>query len=280
MKGQITQNIDVAQVVLYTFWAFFAYLIFWLRREDKREGYPLEFERPETAPYLNFPPIPSPKKFFLANGEVVLAPRGAERREPEIRAEPIAPWPGAPLEPTGDPMSSFAGPGAYALRADVPDVALDGLPRIVPLRVASTERPVHHDLPRVETADGEASTEYKHFELDPNDPDPRGMEIIGADGLSGGIVADVWIDISEVIIRYLEIQPKGGSRNVLVPITFTRIDGRKGAVYVNAVLSTQFLNAPTTRDPQKVTLREEDRICGYYGGGLLYATPRRREALL
>ena len=51
MKGQITQNIDVAQVVLYTFWAFFAYLIFWLRREDKREGYPLEFERPETAPY-------------------------------------------------------------------------------------------------------------------------------------------------------------------------------------------------------------------------------------
>jgi photosynthetic reaction center H subunit len=264
MKGQITQHIDVAQVVLYTFWAFFAYLIFWLRREDKREGYPLEFERRETAPYLNFPPIPTPKKFFLANGEVVLAPRGAERREPEIRAEPIAAWPGAPLEPIGDPMASSVGPGAYALRADVPDVALDGSPRIVPLRAASAE----------------GSSEHRHFELDPEDPDPRGMEIIGVDGLSGGIVADVWVDVSEVIIRYLEIQPKGGSRNVLVPIGFTSIDGRKGAVYVDAVLSSQFLNAPTTRDPQKVTLREEDRICGYYGGGLLYATPRRREAWL
>jgi len=29
-----------------------------------------------------------------------------------------------------------------------------------------------------------------------------------------------------------------------------------------------------------VTLREEDRIMGYYGGGQLYATPRRTEPLI
>ena len=29
---------DVAQVTLYVFWIFFACLIFYLRREDKREG--------------------------------------------------------------------------------------------------------------------------------------------------------------------------------------------------------------------------------------------------
>ena len=56
--GAITGYIDVAQLVLYAFWIFFAGLIFYLRREDKREGYPLVFERPDTAPYLNFPPIP------------------------------------------------------------------------------------------------------------------------------------------------------------------------------------------------------------------------------
>jgi photosynthetic reaction center H subunit len=43
-KGAITQYIDVAQVVLYVFWVFFFGLIFYLRREDKREGYPLVYD--------------------------------------------------------------------------------------------------------------------------------------------------------------------------------------------------------------------------------------------
>ena len=34
--------LDVAQVTLYVFWIFFACLIFYLRREDRREGYPLD----------------------------------------------------------------------------------------------------------------------------------------------------------------------------------------------------------------------------------------------
>ena len=37
--GAITGYIDVAQLVLYAFWFFFAGLIWYLRREDKREGY-------------------------------------------------------------------------------------------------------------------------------------------------------------------------------------------------------------------------------------------------
>ena len=40
--GAITASIDVAQVTLYLFWLFFAGLLIYLRREDKREGYPLE----------------------------------------------------------------------------------------------------------------------------------------------------------------------------------------------------------------------------------------------
>ena len=51
MQTSFTSYIDVAQVVLYGFWVFFAGLIFYLRTEDKREGYPLQFEgRMEAHP--------------------------------------------------------------------------------------------------------------------------------------------------------------------------------------------------------------------------------------
>ncbi|MBU6437489.1 MAG: photosynthetic reaction center subunit H, partial [Betaproteobacteria bacterium] len=43
--GAITGYIDVAQLVLYAFWVFFAGLIYYLHRENKREGYPLESDR-------------------------------------------------------------------------------------------------------------------------------------------------------------------------------------------------------------------------------------------
>ena len=50
MTAAITGYIDVAQLVLYGFWIFFAGLIIYLRREDKREGYPLESDRSKRAP--------------------------------------------------------------------------------------------------------------------------------------------------------------------------------------------------------------------------------------
>ncbi|MBV9775481.1 MAG: hypothetical protein JO143_00385 [Acetobacteraceae bacterium] len=44
--GGLTSYIDVAQMTLYGFWIFFFGLIIYLRREDKREGYPLEDPQP------------------------------------------------------------------------------------------------------------------------------------------------------------------------------------------------------------------------------------------
>ena len=55
---------DLAQVTLYVFWIFFACLIFYLRREDKREGYPLESER---GPVQGFPAVPETKVFHTAH---------------------------------------------------------------------------------------------------------------------------------------------------------------------------------------------------------------------
>ena len=47
-----------------------------------------------------------------------------------------------------------------------------------------------------------------------------------------------------------------------------------------ALLASQFANVPATKDPDRVTLLEEDKISAYYGAGTLYATPARTEPLL
>lgn len=279
-KGAITQHIDVAQVVLYFFWVFFIGLIWYLRREDKREGYPLAYERIETAPFLNFPSIPSPKTFFLPHGGSVQSPRASDP-QPELNAEPVGPWIGAPLEPTGDPMLGGVGPGAYALRADSPDLTLEGLPKIVPLRIATGEKLVTHATQGTEVSPPPAdSGHYKKFTLSPRDPDPRGMDVIGADGRVAGTVQDVWIDVSEVLIRYLEVAVPGAANTVLLPMTFAKIDRIPRRVHVSAILASQFARVPAIKTPNQVTFLEEDRICAYYGAGTLYATPLRRESLL
>lgn len=253
--GAITGYIDVAQIALYVFWVFFAGLIFYLRREDRREGYPLEAD---TSGELENPGMiwyPSPKTFQLANGEEVLAPNDIRDSSRELRAKRTAPWPGAPIEPTGNPMLDGVGPGGYALRADHPDLTLHGDPKIVPMRVATD------------------------FQIEPRDPDPRGMAVIGADSNRAGTVTDAWVDTSEHLIRYLEVEVPGGEapRRVLLPINFAVISGGKRTVYVNAILASQFADVPATKNPDQITMLEEEKVCAYYGAGQLYATPERAE---
>ena len=67
---------------------------------------------------------------------------------------------------------------------------------------------------------------------------------------------------------------------MLLPVTFSRVDGRRRRVHVEAILGGQFAAAPTTRDPDKVTMLEEEKIVAYYGGGTLYATRQRAEPLI
>jgi photosynthetic reaction center H subunit len=277
-KGSITEHIDAAQVVLYFFWAFFGYLIYYLRREDKREGYPLTYEVQANKPIFNFPSIPPPKTFVLLHGGTVEAPR-PDPQYP-LAAVPVAGFTGAPLEPTGNAMLDGVGPAAYALRAEKPDLTLDGLPKIVPMRIASGEKLVTHATQGTEANPAPDSGKYHHFTLSPRDPDPRGMEVIGADRAVAGVVKDIWIDVSEVMIRYLEVQVAGTGTTVLLPMPFARIDKDRGRIYVNAILGSQFAQVPALRNPNEVTFREEDRITAYYGGGTLYATPLRRESLL
>jgi photosynthetic reaction center H subunit len=253
--GAITQYIDVAQIVLYTFWIFFIGLLVYLRREDKREGYPLESDRSASSGRIKvqgFPRMPALKIFRLPHGGETSVPRPEAARD--LKAAPLERFPGAPLEPTGNAMADGVGPAAYAQRSDTPDLTFEGHVRIVPMRVATD------------------------FVVESRDPDPRGMAVIGGDGVQGGVVSDLWVDRSEPQIRYLEVAVVGAGRNVLVPIGFARIERR--VVRVRSILGAQFAGVPAHASPDQVTLLEEDRISAYYGGGTLYATAARTEPYL
>ena len=257
IRGAVTDNIDVAQIVLYAFFLFFACLVFYLRREDRREGYPLESEvagRPKGRGFLL---IPTPKTFRLTSGGKVFAPRFDIDPRP-LNAVKVAPWPGAPLQPVGEAMQAGVGPGAYALRADVAEKTHDGLDLIIPMRIAT------------------------NYAVAREDADPIGMIVLGADGKAGGTVTDLWVDRGESIVRYFEVETgtEIASRRVLLPVNFARVNARRRHVRVEAILGEQFRNAPTALAADKVTLLEEEKIMAFYGAGTLYATPQRAEPLI
>lgn len=254
-KGAITGYIDVAQVTLYAFWIFFAGLIIYLRREDKREGYPLVSDRPGRLVVQGFPAMPAPKTFYLEDGSEVQAPRGYRDDRP-VAAKPAAPWFGAPLVPTGNPLVDAVGPASYAERADEPEMTWDGLPLIYPLR------------------------ELKDVTVAEEDSDPRGMSVVGADRRVAGVVKDLWVDRCEPQIRYLEVELSGGKGRRLVPMTLARVNETTQQITVQSLLAAQFADAPSIKHGDRVTKLEEDKITGYFGGGSLYATPDRLGPLL
>lgn len=258
--GAITGYIDVAQVVLYVFWVFFAGLIWYLHRENKREGYPLVAEDRRTESRVQvqgFPAVPPAKTFLLRDGKRYLAPPG-NIDDRAINAVPVANFPGAPLQPLGNPMVDGIGTASYALREDMPDLTAEDQPRIVPIRVDP------------------------HHSVSPEDPNPVGMPVVAADNRVAGVVVDLWVDRSEPRITYLEveIEVSGGYERVLLPFTMAKVDRRRGQVRTGTVLAAQFVDAPRLKNPDVVTKLEEDRICGYFAGGYLYATPDRKEPLL
>ncbi len=251
--------LDLAAVSLYIFFAFFAGLVYYLIREGRREGFPLVAELPDrlgVATLHGSPEMPAPKVFRLHYPEGATIVQGVRpERDVDAQLSPDYPYPGTAFVPTGDAMQDGVGPAAYADRADTPDLAFDdNKPKIVPLRAAPGWHIAHED------------------------PDPRGKSVITLDGVVAGTVVDLWVDRSEYILRYVETEIPGG-RRVLVPMflcTFTD----EGTARVISVTAAQFAAAPGIARPEQISLLEEDRISGYFGGGHFYATPERSESYL
>jgi photosynthetic reaction center H subunit len=253
---------DLAAVVVTTFVLFFVGLVIYLRREDRREGYPLEDDvsgRLEPSGGLFF--AARPKTFLLSGGLAPVTKPNNARDIQVTNARRTSRAPGSPLEPTGNPLLAGVGPGSFAYRAHRPDRTLHGETKITPMRAA------------------------EGFSIDRASPDPRGMTVVGADGLAAGVVADLWIDRAEYLIRYLEVDVVADGndqplRRVLVPMTMACVEKGRRRVRVDAVLASQFAEAPVLVNPDQVTFLEEERICAYFGAGFLYATPSRSEPFL
>ncbi len=249
--GNITGYIDLAQILLYVFWIFFAGLIWYLAMENHREGYPMESSSNGRVVVKGFP-IPAPKTFLLEGGKSVTVPDLA-RKEPAYNAVASNPSSGSPIDPKGDAMAAAVGAGAYTMREDVPERTSHGVPLIQPLRIASD------------------------YTVAAQDVDPRGLPVMAGDGKQGGTVKDIWIDSAEMMFRYLEVEIDGG-RTVLLPITFSLV--RRNQVEVHAVYARHFADVPALKNPDQVTKLEEEKISAYYGGGTLYADAKRTEPLI
>ncbi|MEL7729205.1 photosynthetic reaction center subunit H [Citromicrobium bathyomarinum] len=249
-------TLDITELVFLAFVLFFIALIFYLRREDRREGYPLENE---MSGFVESPGGPlsraSVKTFKLPHGRGTVTPEDSRRERVDIPAKPSFGAHGAPFVPTGDPLIDGLGPASWAERKPVPDITHDGRPRIVPLSLE---------------ADISIAT---------RDANPIGMMVIGADKQPVGEVTEVWIDRAEHVIRYLQIATEAG-KTVLAPMAMSVVRKGKGVIVIDALNAAQFAGAPVPAAPDQITFYEEERIVAYFGGGYLYATPERQEPLL
>ncbi len=250
----IVGGLDVAELAFYMFAMFFLGLIWYLRGEDRREGYPLEDDLTGQVEPAGGILTMKPDKFFklpFGRGTVVMP--GESRRDPMPQNITDRAYPGTPFEPLGNPLSSGVGPGGYAQRADRPDVDMFNRPRIVPMRVA------------------------EHIVVEGRDVDPRGLPITGLDNVIAGTVRDIWVDRSEHVIRYLEVALTDGG-TAIVPMPMSKVSRR--AVKVDAVTGAQFVGSPTLASMDQITLLEEEKVQAYFGAGYLWATPARSEPLI
>ncbi len=249
--GAITGFVDVAQLGLYAVWIFFAGRIYYRARENRREGYPLETHRGTS--HDGWIGIPAPKTYLLHDGTEIQVPSGSPGAQTG-QGERSHNSEGSPIEPVGNPLLAGVGSGAWAARADHPDMDAHDQPKIRPLAVCPG------------------------FEVSENDPDPRGMPVLDPYGDNAGTVRELWVDGPEMMFRYLDVELADGSRRALVPMTFCRIT--RDAVHVHALLASQWGDVPATKSTDTITLLEEEKIAAYFGAGLLYAEPKRLEPLL
>jgi len=261
----IAGTFDVAELAFILFFIFFVGLVFYLNRESRREGYPVEDE--QTGIVMRGQPLSdgAKKTFKLPHGRGTYTPEDVARDDVNIAAKQTFPGRGAPFEPTGNPMEDGLGPAAYANRQDYPDLTMDGAPRIVPI------------------ADSHGIT------IAEQDRDPVGLPVYGADKKLAGTVSDVWVDQAEHIIRYLEVTTNSGKK-VLAPMGVAAVQGKAllgglipivedqvELIDIDAITSEQFDATPAIKTPGQITRLEEDKIMAYYGGGYMYATPERSE---
>ena len=249
-------DIDVALLIFWAFVLFFICLVFYLRREDRREGYPLEDEITGRVDSAQGPLSTSLAKTFELPFDHGTVTTPTQFREPvDVPGRRIDRFAGAPYTPTGNPLVDGIGPAAWADRAPWPDYDQAGRPRIVPI------------------------AEDAHIEVSRNDAQLIGWPVIAADGEIAGTISDIWVDRADHVIRYLAVTTPLG-REVLAPMAMAVVENGRRQVRIDAISADQYNDAPGLASPVQITRYEEERVLAYFGGGYLYGLRGRTEPIL
>ncbi|WP_299031985.1 photosynthetic reaction center subunit H [uncultured Sulfitobacter sp.] len=249
-------NFDLASAAIWLFWIFFAGLVYYLQTENMREGYPLQTDDGEVAPNQGPFPVPKDKTFHLRDGRGELTvPSGQRGDRADLALEQTSKAAGSPFVPTGDPMADGVGPASWAPREDHPELDAHGHAKIQPMSM------------------------LEEFTISAG-TDPRGKPVVAGDGEVVGRVSDMWIDVPEQYVRYLtvDLNPEGSGKTALIPANFARI--KSDRVAVRSIYGTHFASVPGIKSKGEITLLEEEKIMAYYGGGTMYADPKREEPKL
>jgi photosynthetic reaction center H subunit len=244
--GTITSDIDVVQVALVAFFIFFVFLVVYLRREDKREGYPLVERTSRRGSIIGWPAPPPPKTYRLMEGGTAQMPH--HYAQAPIEGVSI-PRNGEPLVPAGDPLLAGIGAGAYALRSDLPMRTMDKKLLLMPLRNASD------------------------WTVSRGEADPRGMRMLAVNYQPVGTVIDIWVDRAAKILRYFEVSLNDGGGAILVPLFHCDINRSESEIRVLVLKPDQFRFVPRLALPDEMTAREEDRLSAFFAGATIYSDP-------
>jgi photosynthetic reaction center H subunit len=236
-------NFDLASLAIWLFWGFFALLIYYLQTENMREGFPFENEDGSKAANQAIYPLPKPKTFLLPLGRGTVTVPSAENEAAHRRTD-------LALVPSGsdNPMLDGVGPASWVPRRDEPEVDAHGHAKIQPMA----------------QVDGMAVSAGR---------DPRGLPVQAGDLEVVGRIKELWIDVPEQLVRYLEIDLNSGSSR-LVPMTMCKIWADR--VRINALTSDLFDAIPATKSLTSVTKLEEEKISAYVASGWMYAKGRKR----
>lgn len=86
------------------------------------------------------------------------------------------------------------------------------------------------------------------------DTDPRGWDVIDADGIHVGAVTDLLIDLQALTVRYIVCSLAHMTRQVLIPTGFARLDEDSKRLHLDFVTA-----ADTKKLPQFVGLPLSDQ---------------------
>lgn len=243
MFRNVTQYIDLPQAAFWVFFLLFVGMCLYLRRNDKREGYPMYASPFTPQRLLGFPLPPPPHTYLLNEGGTTDTPHLYEQAGP--RGTPFRKFDGTPYTPSGNPLTACLGPGAWVMRRDEPMQTEKHEPVLKPLR------------------------ELEDWWIDEDETDPRGMTVFDWRWHPVGRVHDIWVDRAIRIMRLLEVELHDGSR-VLVPIYHTNINERTREIHVTSLHAHQFHGIPMPARDNLITAREDERLNAYFAAGRFY----------